>query len=301
VKLKSAGFSFFRMKYGKPPLPYPDQLTLLVSRNLTCPDPARALEWLRRLGYYRLSGYFLPFRIPGADDFRPGVTLDDVVNLYKFDCGLRLLTLQAMDRIEVGVRAVLTYQLALSLGPFGYANPVNFDPSYDHSGFMRIIRQEETRSAEVFIGHYRTKYTSEPFLPVWMAMEITSFGALSQMYANLRKSIRKQIAREFKQPEPVFVSWLHTLTAIRNACAHHARLWNKELAVKPQLPNAWKGQGISNRRYYAIALIIQTMLGEVSPQSQWKERLKDHLDAYPSVDISHMHFPANLKRLPPWV
>lgn len=289
------------MNYNKPPLSYPDQLTLLIGRNLTCTDNRRALEWLRRVGYYRLSGYFLPFRIPGTSSFRPSTTLNDILNLYKFDCGLRLLTLQAMDRIEVGVRAIVTYQLAHWLGAFGYADPANFDPTYDHAGFMRIVQREENRSAEVFVGHYRTKYTSEPYLPVWMATEIISFGALSQMYANLRTRIRKQIAREFNQPEPVFVSWLHSLTAIRNACAHHARLWNKELAVKPELPNAWKTQGISNRRYYAIALIIQTLLAEVSPASRWKGRLRGHLDAHPAVDISHMHFPADWKSQNPWL
>jgi len=289
------------MRYSKPPLTYPDQLALLIGRNLTCPDHGRAIEWLHRVGYFRLSGYFLPFRVSGTDDFRPGVTLDQVVNLYKFDCGLRLLTLQALDRIEVAVRATITYQLSHALGVFGYADPLNFDPAYDHAGLMRIIRQEESRTAEVFVSHYRNKYTSEQFLPVWMATEIISFGALSQMYASLRKSLRKVIAREFSQAEPVFVSWLHALTAIRNGCAHHARLWNKELAVKPELPNAWKAEGISNRRYYAIALIMQTLLAEVSPASQWMERLKAHFDAYPDVDISHMHFPADWKARKPWV
>jgi abortive infection bacteriophage resistance protein len=40
-----------------------------------------------------------------------------------------------------------------------------------------------------------------------MATELISFGTLSQMYANLRKSLRKKIAREFDQPATVFVSW----------------------------------------------------------------------------------------------
>jgi abortive infection bacteriophage resistance protein len=288
------------MKYSKPALIYADQLALLISRKLTCGDRTRALEWLQRVGYYRLSAYFLPFRDPGTGNFRAGVTLDEIVNLYKFDCGLRLLTLQALDRIEVGVRASITYQLAHALGVYGYADPANFNPAYDHAGFLRIIQREENRSAEVFVEHYRTKYTSETHLPIWMATEIISFGALSQMYANLRKKLRKQIAHEFKQPEPVFVSWLHALTAIRNSCAHHARLWNRELAVKPELPNAWKAQGIGNRRFYTIALIIQALLNQVSPGSRWKERLKAHIDGFPGVDISHMHFPSDWKGHSPW-
>ena len=71
-----------------------------------------------------------------------------------------------------------------------------------------------------------------------MATELISFGSLSQMNANLRAKLRKQIARKFDQPAPVSLSWLHALAAIRNICAHHSRLWNKELAVKPELPSA---------------------------------------------------------------
>jgi abortive infection bacteriophage resistance protein len=289
------------MKYAKPALLYPDQLSLLIARKLDCGDHARAVEWLQRIGYYRLSAYFIPFRDPGTHDFRPGATLDNIVDLYKFDGGLRLLTMQAMDRIEVAVRAAITYEMAHALGPFGYADPANFDPTYDHSGLLRLITREEKRSSETFVDHYRTKYTSETHLPVWMATELISFGALSQMYANLRTKLRKRIARRFNQQAPVFLSWLHTLTAIRNVCAHHSRLWNKELAVKPELPNAWKVQGIDNRRFYIIALIIQTLLLEVSPQSRWKERLKAHLDAYPAVDLAQMHFPADWYQHAPWV
>jgi abortive infection bacteriophage resistance protein len=233
-------------------------------------------------------------------EFRDGTTLDHIIDLYKFDGGLRLLTMQAMDRIEVAVRAVVTYEMAHQLGPFGYADRANFDPTFDHSLFMKLIAREEKRSSETFVDHYRMKYTSEIHLPVWMATELLSFGSLSQMYANLRTKLRKRIARRFNQQAPVFLSWLHALTAIRNVCAHHSRLWNKELAVKPELPNAWKAQSIDNRRFYIIALIIQTLLDEVSPNSRWKERLKAHLDAYPGVGLRQLHFPTSWHQSAPW-
>jgi abortive infection bacteriophage resistance protein len=165
---------------------------------------------------------------------------------------------------------------------------------------MKILRREESRSTEVFIGHYRAKYTSETDLPVWMATELISFGALSKMYEHLRTSFRKRIAREFNQPQPVFVSWLHSLTAVRNVCAHHSRLWNRELAVKPELPTAWKASGIGNDRFYVIALIIQTLLADISPDSQWGERLKALFNAHPTVNLRAMQFPADWQNLPPW-
>ena len=152
---------------------------------------------------------------------------------------------------------------------FGYADRANFAAAFNHADFMKILQREESRSTEVFIGHYRVKYTSETDLPVWMATELISFGALSKMYEHLRTGLRKKIAREFNQPQSVFVSWLHSLTAVRNVCAHHSRLWNRELAVKPELPVAWKASGIGNERFYVIALIIQTLLADIAPDSRW--------------------------------
>jgi abortive infection bacteriophage resistance protein len=191
--------------------------------------------------------------------------------------------------------------LAHDLGTFGYADRANFDSHYDHIGMMNILAKEERKSTELFVRHYRGKYTAEAYLPVWMATELLTFGVLSKMYGSVRKSLRKKIAQEFGLPEPVFVSWLHALAAIRNVAAHHSRLWNRELAVKPQLPAAWKAAGLTNNRLYVIALIIQSLLAATSPGSKWKERLKAHFNASPPVDLNAMHFPPDWQNRAPWV
>jgi abortive infection bacteriophage resistance protein len=167
---------------------------------------------------------------------------------------------------------------------------------------MRTIGIEEGRSAELFVVPYRHKYTSEPYLPIWMATEPISFGALSKMLRNVDNTpLQKKIAWEFGQPEVLFSSWTHVLSTVRNTCAHHSRLWNRELVVKPLFPKSWRVAGISNRRFYAVVLVIQTMLEKVSPNSRWKERLKAHFNAHPSVDIAHMHFPPDWQNRRPWV
>jgi abortive infection bacteriophage resistance protein len=288
------------MKYTKPHLPYEDQVDLLTRRGLDCPDRDRALLWLKRIGYYRLSAYFIPFKDAATGNFRPGTAFDQIVDLYKFDSDLRRLVLEALGSIEINVRAVITYHIAKDLGVFGYADSANFAPAFNHADFLNILRREEKRSTELFVEHYRTKYTSETELPVWMATELISFGALSKMYESLRKGLRKKIARDFNQPQSVFVSWLHSLAAVRNVCAHHSRLWNRELAVKPELPTAWKTSGIGNERFYSIALIIQTLLTDPLPDSQWGEQLKALFNAHPTVNLRAMQFPADWQTLTPW-
>lgn len=43
--------------YTKPHLPVPDQLALLKQRGLIITDDAKATDALKRIGYYRLSGW----------------------------------------------------------------------------------------------------------------------------------------------------------------------------------------------------------------------------------------------------
>ena len=138
------------MKYSKPHLPYEDQVDLLIRRGLDCPDRGRSLLCLKQIGYYRLSAYFIPFKDAASGNFRPGTTFEQIIDLYKFDVDLRRLVLEALDAIEISVRAIITYEIGKHLGVFGHADPTNFATAFNHADFMKILRREEGRSTEAF-------------------------------------------------------------------------------------------------------------------------------------------------------
>ena len=50
------------MVYNRPWKSFPEQLELLKSRGMVVTDEAAALDYLQRVGYYRLSTYWYPFR-----------------------------------------------------------------------------------------------------------------------------------------------------------------------------------------------------------------------------------------------
>jgi hypothetical protein len=50
-----------------------------------------------------------------------------------------------------------------------------------------------------------------------------------------------------------------------------------------------------------IALIIQTLLADIGPDSRWGERLKAHFNAHPTVNLRAMQFPANWQTRSPWI
>jgi len=132
--------------FNKPPLSLPDQLQLLLSRGLNVPDSTAATHYLTHIGYYRLSGYALPFQIggtgPDRHNFKPGITFDAILDRYSFDRKLRLLVVDAIERVEISVRAALSNVIASRHGAHGYMSKAPFNRAFDHTRFMGDIKQQ---------------------------------------------------------------------------------------------------------------------------------------------------------------
>jgi len=68
-------------------------------------------------------------------------------------------------------------------------------------------------------------------------MELLTFGQLSTIYDRMANAAdQKAIARQFGTQVELLRSWLQTLSYVRNVCAHHSRLWNRELGNAPKAP-----------------------------------------------------------------
>jgi abortive infection bacteriophage resistance protein len=297
-----AGFLFhFRMCYTKAALTFEQQLHLLKERHLVVPDDERALRWLKNISYYRLSAYFLPFKT--GESFRHCATFDLIAGLYIFDRKLRLTVLDAIERIEVALRTAVTYQLAHEHGPFGYADARNFAPNFNHQSFLNELHEERRRSKETFVEHFAEKYTDEGNLPVWMATELLSFGVISRLFRALNPVLKAAIAQPFNVHHNVLGTWLHALSYVRNVCAHHQRLWNRTLAIRPQIPTRshnWPHEPTQNNKLYCVLVIINHLLKTTSPNCRWKHRLISLFDNHPEVTLSAMCVPENWRAQSLW-
>ena len=112
----------------KPARSYKEQLARLTDiHGLTIEDEARARYILSTVNYYRLTTYGKHLR--RADDpdlFLPGVSLETLYGLYRFDMNLRHLLLPVLEFFEVQLRAKIAYQLAITYGSLGYMDAENF-------------------------------------------------------------------------------------------------------------------------------------------------------------------------------
>jgi abortive infection bacteriophage resistance protein len=321
-----------KIPYAKPHLPVSDQLELLKSRGMLVTDEPRALQYLKRIGYYRLSGYWYPFRqsrltaaesgLPKSeilDQFVQGTEFRHAVELYVFDKRLRLLFLDAIERIEVALRV----DIALLLGardPWAHRNPselhghfaakLNPRGTTGHKEWLGRLDTNERRSREDFVLHFRARYSSD--LPIWVAIELWDFGMLSTFLSGMKVADQDFIARKYGIPRrELLPSWMRAINHIRNICAHHSRLWNISPADQPKPPKPGEigildhlaSDAYAQVRIYAVAAVIQFLLRRINPTTSWATRLREHFGTFPQapgIAVGQSGFPANWDQQSLW-
>jgi|SRR5882672_1867868 len=303
--LKSGGF-FLALQFCKPALPYDQQADLLLKRGLIA-DRVKLIGRLRAVGYYRLCAYWHPFKQPD-ETFKGGTTLDIVWERYTFDRQLRLALIDAIERVEVAVRTSLIHTLALQGGPFVHVSVGNFPnvPTDQHRRFIDDLRDDAQRSSEVFVEHFKSTYDEFPDLPIWAAAEIMTFGMMFTLFRMSGKHVQVSVASRYKLSGKVLFNWLLTLNYVRNLCAHHARLWNRELAIRPMIPDQkhdprWhRPVPIGNRRLFSVLTLLRYLLVHIEPRTHWRERLFSTFDRFPGIPLASMEMPPDWRAHDLW-
>ncbi|VWC40433.1 Abi family protein [Burkholderia lata] len=295
--------------YAKVALSAEETLHRLWQRGLRIDDRPANLRMLRSIGHFRLLVYMRRFQNPATKRFWPRTRFSDVVELYAFDRRLRSVTMDAVERIEVALRAALSNPLAIDYGSHWYVERDRFVDLRHYARVLdQIARECETRKGSALTHYYRT-YASPDLPPIWLVCERLSLGALSRIFSALSTHDRKVAGRHVWPdiPDTVLTSWLQSLTDLRNACAHHARLWGMKLTVSPPA----KPGGRSLVRYapemtrpetfYARATMMKALLDPLGHGGEWREALRATLTGCEHVDpATHLGFTADWHSTPAW-
>lgn len=141
--------------YTKPSKTYAEQVEILRSRGMIIDDVLKAELALRHLNYYRLCGYWLPFETENNASslhiFKNGTRFEDVLAVYTFDRKLRLLLMDAVERIEISVRAQWAYSVAQKYGSHAHLHSGYAYNQQRWTEHLEKLRDEVNRSKEAFI------------------------------------------------------------------------------------------------------------------------------------------------------
>ena len=242
----------------------------------------------------------------GSHRFQPGTSFDQVLDLYIFDRELRLLVMDAIERIEISVRTQWAYHFSHQYGPHAYLKPKFFKAKWDHKYNKDLLEKEVRANKEVFIQHLRKKY-DEPLPPIWAVVEIMTLGQLSKWFSNLTHGRdRNAVAHSYDMDEINLTSFLHHLSTVRNLCAHHSRLWNREFTFTYKLPYKRPRQVVESvnrqepRKLYNTLVMLEYLIENISPGTHWKQRLFRLFQDHPVANSEAMGFPNNWQALPIW-
>lgn len=283
--------------FTKKPTTIEEQIGILQDRGMLITDIEQAKRFLLYCSYYRFCGYALHFEeLTASGDrthrYKPDTTFSAVELIYHFDAALRRIIFHYTSLIEIDFRSTISNESAW------YYNDAHwflenryFQDAERHSHFIELCKIEVSRSRELFIASYKSKYDTPSLPPIWMLTELMPFAVWSKVYQNLSdKNLRKFIANRHKIPEWYLISWLQSLTVLRNACAHHVRIWNRNFNLAPRLSPgiSKKVKASNNRKIYVIFLIIYDMLKKLGRAEDFRTEVETLLIRNPSINPKHL-------------
>lgn len=302
------------MRYTKPALSLAEQVAYLRDKRLVISDENYANRYLSTIGLFRLKSYAAPFYEKGTRVFRTGTSFEDLLALYVFDRKLRLLALDALDRIEIAVRSAISNVMSEQAGPHWFLDAENFSDrfvtrrgrdgrtAYEHLvQTIRYATRQDSRTGHPDCQKYHEIFCEPDVPPSWIVAEVLTMGTWSKLYPGIReKRYRRQIAKRFEFRHDDFEGWIHELTNLRNHCAHHQRVWNRTLAPRAKNVANYTHRGIEPHTPYAKFAMIYAFLCSFTNDSSWNRKFYDLVGECPVDIYAASKFPRQWERQPFW-
>ena len=262
------------------------QVELLRKRGLDIGDRDQARQLLHRLNYYRISGYGRQFQEDpsvGKNDFVDGTTLSRLVQLLALDTQLRLLCTEALSEIEIGVRSRFAHEAGSVYGDAAfYLEPASYlDITPDLGQHIGKIRRELSRPKLKTVERYRVGDDLSK-VPIWVAIELISFGALAKMMWYLNDPRPSHATADaMRLQHSGFASTIHSFAVLRNACAHHGQLWHRNFDVLFATRTKEKKREPSHTPSgaYTGIVVIKRFLRAMDVLPDWQDRVNTLLDS----------------------
>lgn len=296
-----AGFLFERISgFTKPALNVNQMIDNLKSHNMVFSDEEAAKIALLTINYYRLSTYWFPFKIESGDGhyrFIENLDFSTILRHHEFDQTLRHKVMHGVEIIEIALRRALASELSLRNGAFAHQKSELYLNITLWEKHVIRFKKDFDESKEEFANHFRIKYSNLQLPPIWVSLEMSSFGVLSQFYSNIKDNqVRSAISQIFGLDEEVLISFLRHLTSVRNLCAHHARLWNRKFVIKPKLPrripstykDMFNGSKVGSRQLFNTLVIMDFVISNLQPSFHFLNECEEIFSKYPEINTLYM-------------
>lgn len=276
------------------------QLNILKERGLSIADEDEAKLFLKRNNYYRISGYSLTIR--SHDNFHKNASFQNIIDIYNFDHEMRHILLKYIEIIEVQFKSVYAYEFAKVHGASGYMDEQNFSNINRYTRIMEKAEEQKKKRLEheAYLKHYIIERQEN--LPLWAFVDLLTIADISFLYAITEVAIQKEIAAEFDIHYKILGKFMHSMTIIRNLCAHGSRLYNRLFEQRPNLNKVERkllmivdGEE-DNAHLYGFIMLMKRLLGN-KRFNELKLELESLTDKYQFVNMKYYGFREDWKQV----
>lgn len=292
-----------------------------MTQGLIISNRKQAERIIFRENYFRFKAYAIPFFDKASDRFHTGITFDDLHLLYCADQKLRDFLLPLLAQLEVRIRATVDNVVtSVTQDPFWYINPDYFNNFSNVDRALKKAQQRVEQGKQEFIVHYRERYYTKKSYeyrrapPFWIISEIFTLEQLLSVCKSLNQKHPKFVVSTGKNKLDnaaapfglnsygALITNLGCILELRNLCAHHNRLWNRNLQAPAGLKGKLGIQPSHPNRLYSHLLMLRTCCVTQGINDQIKPFMVDMFAnvAVFSRDMASMGFPLNWETDPIW-
>lgn len=283
-------------------LEFNEQIQLFKDRNMTFKDELNAIQKLQHINYYKIKEFAEPFctKKEGLLDYS-NISFEYVLKRYYNDKHLRMNLFDAIENIEVSIKTNLSHVLGSGkMGAYGYLKFFSWCNRNEYCTYC--LRDKEKEFKTKFTKYLTTTTNNEikrkirnsnfEFPPVWLMVNILTFGDLVKIIELLSTSKLKKLANVYGITGEELLSWLKTLNLVRNLCAHNSNIIDLKLKTTPKIHEKWKDilyvtkSDKYTNRLASVLCIINTLVGKINPNYNFKS-IKLSLDEITTKNDSY--------------
>ena len=302
-----------RLRYDLPHASPAQIVEDLKARGLIVQDRDYAEHKIALMGYTRLYIY-IKSRLEGRGGrfvdgtFIEGTTFENILNIHDFDRRIRVECLLAVKEFEILLRNSISEILSANYGTRPYDNSAIFNPG-QFGRMRRMFREKYRTSKNLLIREFKREYEEaewppSEWPPISFMKEMMTFGDVARLFKALdAKTICVPIAESFGIPSKgKLTPWIDALVDLRNACAHHDRIFNHSFD-KTIVPLRVDGrsvpaEGVRLGKLAALLQCLDHMTRAHGAPVEIEKTVMDMVDHYEEIDSSEIGYPRFWTRAP---
>ncbi len=282
----------------KKPLEYNEQVKKLIEHGMIVDDTVRAEDIIRKVNYYRITGYALQFRkAPNDSDYKVGTTFEHVYKIYQFDEDLRDILRTYIESVEVYFRTVISHEFAMAK-----CTKEPFDQHYDKNNYhnkngfedikYHFQKEKSYYKDSLIMKHHDKKYKGK--MPLWVMVEMMSLSDVSKLYSCMYYSEQDRISDVVGCGTKTLKNHLHCVSVLRNKCAHAARLYNTKFYPSAELSRSFLRSypEVINDTLFSYLVVLIKRLSRKEQRLNLLSDIEKLIEEFEEwIELSEMGFP----------